>query len=96
MLSDHEIERLALEAARRELGGKEVESVSAAATIDSSGEEAIALTIVVTDGAMDRVSDDAVLDTLVAVRRSLATAKEFRLPIVSYATRSELDLVGDT
>lgn len=95
MMTDKEIEKLATEVAKELLGPREVESVSSEPTIDSSGEEAIWLTIVIAEGALDRVSDDAVLDTLVGIQRRLDERGEVRFPIVGYATRSELSSVGD-
>lgn len=95
MLHEKDIEALAVEIARSELGSREVEGATAELTSDSWGEDAISVTIVIAEGALDRVSDDAVLDTLVGIRKRLQASGDERFPIIGYVTRKELETVGD-
>ena len=63
--------------------------------IDSQGQDALRITIVIAPGAETRISGNAALDTLVGIRDQLRRAGEDRLAIVEYATKEELDAGGD-
>ncbi len=53
------------------------------------------ITIVIKSGIAAKLKDDAVLDTLVEIRRRLEQLGEERLPLIEYATNEELEYRGD-
>ena len=63
-----------------------VDRVFSEPAIDSTGRDALRITIVIQDEALPKISGDAVVDTLVRVQRRLFEAGEERFPIVEYAT----------
>jgi hypothetical protein len=77
------------------LGAANVDHVESEPTIDSEGQEALRITIVIPKGAVGRLSGDAALDTLVNIQQGLRKAAEERFPIVEYATQEELDALDD-
>jgi len=94
MLQLSEISRVVDRVARSNLRG-EVVRVLSEPTIDSTGEDAIRVMIVLTPGAADRISGEAALNTLVGIQRGLEEAGENRLAIVEYATEEELAEVDE-
>jgi hypothetical protein len=86
MLALTEIDRIVTKAAKDSLKGKFIRAASAYAT-DSEGQDALDLTIVL---AKARVSGDAALDAIVRIQHDLSDSGEERLPIVHFATESEL------
>jgi hypothetical protein len=73
-----------------------VRRVESEPTLDSQGDEALHVTIVLKRGSADRISGDNVVDTLVRVERALRAAREERFPIVDFVTEEELESSGDT
>jgi hypothetical protein len=65
-------------------------------TIDSEGEEAVRITIVIKPDALGKLKGDPVFDTLVGIHTRLRAAGEERYPLVRYATEAELDELDDT
>ena len=63
--------------------------------VDSQGDEALHITIVLKKGSADRITGDDALDILVSVDRALRKAREDRFPIISYVTEEELASVDD-
>jgi hypothetical protein len=59
-------------------------------TIDSEGEGAIKVTVVITPEAIDKLANGAVVDALVLVRERLGEMRVNRTPIIEYATEAEL------
>ena len=95
MVSQEQIIRVAGEVAAANLSPKSIESVLSEPATDSEGRDALRITIVVKPGVAAKVKGDAVLDTLVQIRRRLEQLGEERLPLIEYATKQELEQVGD-
>lgn len=95
MLDEKKIDEIAQKVASANLASN-VTSVSSSPTIDSLGQDALRITIVIKPGAETKISGDAALDTLVGIRDQLRRAGEERLPIVDYATKEELEASGDS
>jgi len=64
--------------------------------LDSDGNEAVRITIVIAPGAVRKLGGEAILDTLVELRRRLEAEGEVRFPLVEYATEAELSDSGDS
>ena len=95
MLDEKRIEEIAQEVASANLASTNVTSVSSSPTVDSQGNDALRITIVLKPGAESRISGDAALGALVGIRDRLRRAGEERLAIVEYATKEELEAGGD-
>ncbi len=87
MLDTSRIIELAEQAARKWIA---VERVLVEPTVDSQGEEALRVTLVLDPQAVERVTGDQALDVLVDINEALQNAGEERLPIIFYATEEEL------
>jgi hypothetical protein len=96
MISPEQIQEIVAKVAVANLGRASIEGVMSEPTADSRGDEALRITIVLAPGVVERISGDTVLDTLVQIQRRLGEAGENRLAMVGYATRAELEEVGDT
>lgn len=90
MIAPAEINSIATKAARAHLSKKTVQRVFSEPTIDSRGEGALRVTIVVAPNAVEEIEGDALLETLVQIQQDLQRAGEERLAIVDYATEAEL------
>lgn len=77
------VAELARHAADRFLPGK-FDRVVAKETLDSTGEDALSVTIVLKPKVARKLNGDRVLDTLVAIQNALRLAGEDRLAIVHY------------
>ncbi len=94
MLDTKQIDDIVKKAARAHFPPRLVQRVFSEPVIDSQGRDALRFTIVVAPDALEAVEDDALLETLVQIRRDLDAAGEDRFPIVNYATQAELNDVG--
>lgn len=94
MLDTKQNDDIVKKAARAHFPAGSVQRVFSEPTIDSQGRDALRFTIVVGPDALDAVEGDALLETLVQIRRDLDSAGEDRFPIVNYATQAELDDVS--
>jgi hypothetical protein len=95
MLEDKKVARIVSAAARKTLG-KEFIRTEIGPTIDSRGESAIRVLLVIKPGAADRITGDAALDSVVGIQRQLQEAGEEDFPIIEFATEEELAEVDDT
>jgi hypothetical protein len=95
MISPEKIVQVAGEVAAANLSSESIETVLSAPASDSEGRDAVRITIVLKPGVATRLKDDAVLDTLVEIRRRLDQLGEERLPLIEYATKEELEHSGD-
>jgi hypothetical protein len=95
MLDLPEIARLAKEAASANLSVQTVETVVAESTVDSVGDDALRVVIVVRPESVSRLQGEALVDTLLDIQTRLQEAGENRLPIVEYATAADLADDGD-
>ncbi len=95
MLDAKKIDRSVAAVARKTLG-KEFVRTKSEPTIDSWGDEALSVLIVIKPGAADRITGDAALDTLSGIQEKLQEQGEQRFAIVEYATEEELAEVDET
>jgi hypothetical protein len=95
MLTEDDIQTIALNVARASLGSSKVVSVMSEPTVDSVGDAALAITIVLTPEATDSISGDAVIKSLSGIQQALQAAGDHRFPIVDYVTTDELVDVAD-
>jgi hypothetical protein len=96
MIDHSTINKVAKEVAAEHLGSGNVAHVTSESTIDSEGQDALRITIVIRDDALGRLTGDAALDTLVQMQDRLRKVGEDRFAIVEYATENELDAVADS
>jgi hypothetical protein len=90
MLNKDEIATITKAAAATTLGSESLVDVANTAITDSTGHDALKITIVVTPGSTDSITGETVLRTLGEISARLQEAGEERLPIVYYATQEEL------
>src|SRR6266568_6501374 len=90
MLQPADIEREAIEVAKKNLGAKHVVRAIAEPTVDLDGDDAWRVTIVIEPEAVDAITGDAVLDNLVQLHERLRQYDDERQPIVEFATEDEL------
>jgi hypothetical protein len=87
MLDTVKVAELAAQAARKWI---ELERVIVEPMVDSQGDEALRVTLVLDPKVVDGVSGDDVLDVLVDINEALQSAGDERLPIIYYATEEDL------
>jgi len=90
MIDLKKVSEIAADVAKANLGRKDVLRVVSESTIDSEGQEALGILIVIAPGVAERFKGDEVLDTLVQILNQLRDAGEERFPIIEYATEAEL------
>jgi hypothetical protein len=90
MVDELRIRNIATTAATANLSSGAVSSVKTDLAIDSEGDPALRITIVIAPGAAERISGEAALATLQQIQKNLWDAGEERFPIVEYATEEEL------
>jgi hypothetical protein len=95
MLDYLQISELIEDTANSKLGQGNVVRVMTEPGIDSEGQDALRITIVIAEGAVDRIKDDALLDNLLEIHDRLQEQAEIRTPMVGYATEQELAESGD-
>jgi hypothetical protein len=95
MLDAKQIKDIATTVASENLSNGNVVKVESAPIVDSEGDAALKITIVLTPGSSDSISGDAALNTLFQMQRRLQEAGEDRFAFVEYATPDELTDVAD-
>jgi len=95
MLDQDKVDRVALAAASAALARAGVTRVFSEPVIDSTGHQALRITIVLNDATAGRVTGSDALDALVEIETKLIENGEERQPIVEYATEEELKQSGD-
>ena len=93
MLDYPEINEIMQRVAKSTLGRKNVVRTLTEPWSDSDGKDALRITIVFTEGAVDRIKGDALTDHLVEIHNQLYQMQDERTPIVEYATEEELAAV---
>lgn len=88
-------ELLLRQAAVRELGASNVLRVFSEPAIDSHGQEALRVTVVIANETTGRVANNSVLNAVVGLRERLREMRDERVPIIEYATEDELKLNVD-
>ncbi len=96
MLDDKRIAQIATEVATANLSQQNFTSITSGSDTDSTGQEALRITIVIPAGAEKRIQGNAALSTLVQMQERLREAGEDRFPIIEYATERELAESGDS
>lgn len=90
MLDFRAIEAIADRIAKNQVSEHELKRVLARSIVDSEGNDALRVTVVLTPKAVEELSGDAALELLSELQRALEQAGEERLTIVEYATESEM------
>src|SRR5665213_3537109 len=90
MLQPADIERDALEIARKNFGAKNVDRAVVQPWVDSDGDDTWRVLIVVDPKVVNTITGDAVLDNLIELHNRLAEKGEERMPFLQYATEAEL------
>ena len=90
MLDFVTIERIATKAAMAQVPGTGLERVLINSAVDSDGNDALRITLVLKPEAVDSLTGDGALDLLLAVQQELSRQNEERFPIVDFATEAEL------
>jgi hypothetical protein len=85
-----DVEREAIDVARKNLGAANVVRAMAEPTVDLDGDDTWRIIIVLQPEAVDAITGDAVLDNLVEIHNRLWEKGEERVPMVQFATEQEL------
>ena len=96
MVATNKIVKIAKDVATANLKSSSVSNVVSEPATDSTGRDAVRITIILKPGAAAKIDGDAALDTLVQIQDRLRKAGEERFPIVEYATKEELEESGDS
>ncbi len=72
------------------LGDENVVRVELQPTTDSSGRDALGITVVIAPFATKRLKGKAIMDALASVRKQLEEMADERAPIIHFATEEEL------
>lgn len=83
-------QRLIQQALVSELGAENVVRVEYEPSTDSRGQEALRITVVIAQDAIEELSKGASLSALVRLQERLSEMGEVRTPIIEYATEAEL------
>jgi hypothetical protein len=95
MLTKEQIDNIAKVTATSNLSSSMVVSAVSEPIIDSGGDAALRITIVLTPGSTASISGDALLKTLAQIRDELQKQGDARFPIVDFATSDELDELAE-
>ena len=91
MLQAKDVEREALEVARKNFGAANVVRTIAEPMIDLDGDDAWRITIVVDPKLADKIDGDAVLDNIIQIHNRLwEKGEEDRMPFIEFTTEEEL------
>jgi len=96
MLNQDKINQIVREVATANLAPYASGRVISEPTSDSTGQDALRITIVIAPDSAPKIKGDAVVDTLVQIHNRLREAGDERFQIVEYATEEELEYSGDT
>jgi hypothetical protein len=91
-----EVNRIASSTASALLGRARVHRAVSEPTIDSEGNEALRVIIVIESGKIHEVSGDSALDAIVRIASDLQKSEDDRFPIVESVTEDELASSDDT
>jgi hypothetical protein len=89
MLDLDTIKLFSTEIAKANFGAENVVRVESEPTVDSQGEEALDVLVVLAPGVAENFTGAEVVDTLVQISAKLMEAEDERLPIIRYATEEE-------
>jgi hypothetical protein len=95
-LKEDKINEIVREVATAKLAPYASGRVISEPTTDSTGQDALRITIVIAPDSAPKINGDAVLESWVQIQNRLHAAGEERFPIIQYATEEELELGGDS
>ena len=95
-LTEDKINEIVREVATAKLAPYASGRVISEPTTDSTGQDALRITIVIEPDSARKIKKGAVLDNLVQIHDRLQAAGEERFPIIQYATEEELEVSGDS
>jgi len=90
MLDVRQIGEIAKDIAANYLVEDGLERVVADTAVDSSGNDALRITMVLSEAAAKAIDGEHAVDLLVALKAKLGERGESRFPIIEYATEAEL------
>ena len=96
MIEAPDVARIAEKVAREKFGAENVVRATAETMVDWTGADAWRVLIVLVPDAISRIPEDAALDNLVALQKSVQRAGDDRFAVVEYATEEELAKGDDT
>ena len=91
MLEKLDIDRIAKDVATTTLTSDGVVSVDSSPMMDSSGDAALRIRIVLTPESTAAISGRAALDTLLQLQQRLQASGDHQFPIIEYATPEEME-----
>jgi hypothetical protein len=95
MLSTPQIDKIVEKAVAKTLTRKRLVRVFSEPTDDPFGGEALSVTIVLKEGAVDTIDGRLAINTLSTILRDLEAAGDDRFPIIWYRTERELAAIDD-
>ncbi len=95
MLDQNEIIRIVRDSVTANFKREFVGDVIVEPAVDSRGQDALRITIVIKPGAANRISGEAAVNNVVQIQDRLLEAGDERFPIIQYATRKELQESDD-
>ncbi|MGD9538532.1 MAG: hypothetical protein AB7P52_11445 [Alphaproteobacteria bacterium] len=95
MLPNHRIKEIVEAAVRSTLERGSFIRTFAEPILDFEGGDALRITIVIEPNAIDKLTGEAVMNTLAEIQDRLRDEGEERFPIVEYATEEDLASVDD-
>ena len=91
MLDAKQIDEIATNAARKNMGDGNIVSVTSQPKVDWQGDDALEIMVILAPGAPASISGEAVIKTLSEIHERLQEAGEDRFPFMRYATEDELN-----
>jgi hypothetical protein len=95
MLSNIEITELARGIAREKLTPRRFDDVVVEPKVDWVGNDALRVLLIIPNAAVGRLKGDALSGMLLELSDRLLAAGDERFPYIEFATREELEAVGD-
>ena len=95
MLSEPKLQEIVKNAAGKELSGFQLGRVLTQPMLDSEGNEALRIVLVLTPEDVNSISGEEALKLLVDIHNGLMREGDERFPIVEYATEADLSEVTE-
>ena len=96
MTALQKVQAAAKNAVTQSLDSEDVQDVRVEQDVGPDGEPVLRVTIVLSEGAADKLDGERFLTTLVSIKRGVRASGEERQTLVEYATPSELEDDGDS
>ena len=94
MPDEEKIKSIAREVATATLGGANVDHVVSKGIVDTEGNDALQIMVILTPGSSETLTGAPLLDTMVKLHERLREEGETRFPFVRYADKKELEESG--